>query len=379
MKNYWSILKSELGLLSDSLFGSWIDNPRGALFVTALPVASTICFAAFKEDIVSSFPFYYESDWGNLSGHAVLFWSLLTTLAVSFYKRQSRQDKKIAARQAELIKATDELMKMVRTMPPALFLGTTVQRIETCITTLSEIGTASCITKDELTRTIQLLLEQIAQSAANFDGAYSGERYAANIMLFKPIASIDFKKDKDLLKFTIGDRSDLIGALEMQNEWSVAIKIGPDEAIETPDSQLASFSLPVPTVNSVMTAGRMRTLPGAPLAYVLVKPVFYSDVSFLTSWMKEQQEFPQHVIEDVVSYFQSERGQLIKSFASFPIRQGESCIGVVNIHRNKPGILRSNENEEPKDFASLLIPFCSILFQILSKRYNIEEEEMNGK
>lgn len=348
----------------------FIGSPYGAFFVTILPIASTITLAISKDSIIKAFPLYVGSEWDGVSKPAILFWSLLSLFALLFYNRQSWQDKETNAKQKELIDATTELKKLILTMPPARFLGTTMQRIEGCLAILTEVSKEQAISLENLTKCINVILKHILLAAIDFDDVDPNTRYAANIMLFKPCTNEDFERNMKSLKFSFMDRSRLLGVLEMKTRWSVATRRD-DAQSETPDSRLAEFSLPVPSKEHKETEDhRWRTLPGAPLSYISEKPNYYRDTKSLMQWMEKQKEFPQSVIDELNQYFQSEIGQLIQSFASFPIIKGNECIGVLNIHRNSPGILRTYEDGGERDFATLMQPFCAILYLILCKNYN---------
>lgn len=159
------------------------------------------------------------------------------------------------------------------------------------------------------------------------------------------------------------------------------------DAVPEPDPTLKPLALPVPALDSKMSADgqRWRVLPGAPLAFVKATegpaPLvdLYADTATLGRWCREHGDFSPSVVSEIEDYFCGEAGQRVRSFASLPIRRPDktsSLIGVLNIHANRTGLLRSIAIQlqggggaaPAEQFGFLVAPLLSILAQLLDFR-----------
>lgn len=97
--------------------------------------------------------------------------------------------------------------------------------------------------------------------------------------------------------------------------------------------------------------------------------------------VKKRVIFSQTVCNEIENYFNSEIGKKIRSFVSFPLyTQDDKEIGILNIHRDKDGILCGNregplseekqakqlsEEKQAKRFFPIIEPFKHIVVDLL--------------
>lgn len=84
----------------------------------------------------------------------------------------------------------------------------------------------------------------------------------------------------------------------------------------------------------------------------------------MADFCRDEGDFPGSVVDDVRDYFA--RSSWIRSLASIPVFESASdeavCIGVINIHSDRPEMLRRDSNDQ---FLNLLGPFRVLLAHLM--------------
>ena len=135
------------------------------------------------------------------------------------------------------------------------------------------------------------------------------------------------------------------------------------------------FCLPFPVANLRKFKGKSAVLPGAPEAFLDDNEfTAYTDTRELGEWCATSLALREGISKDIDAYFRDGPGKEVGSFASFPLRRTnvdrtiDKRIGVLNIHRNSPGIF-GNEARVEKLFLPAVTPFQLLLCDILLLRY----------
>jgi hypothetical protein len=334
-------------------FGRFFRSPVYPVPLT-LAVAFTSLFGSvYTNEIKGAPPF----SWLNISaGHAVaLFWLLFVISALLYYPREHVVEK-------DRREETAELIRRVRTLPPADFLALFAGVHDHCRDALLHARAKG--DHDTYAQATRMILNSFAGLAKKFDSARPDSRYAANIMIFVRAGDLPDAAQRQALdkRLTFCDPEwkgldRLHGALDVQRTLSAT-----DDAAD-PDPGLIAFALPIP--QTVKTKdNRWRALPGAPIAFIDGFDVYF-DTSGLADWCARYGDFPQEVVRDLAGYFVREEGSWVKSFASVALRVGKSePFGVLNLHRNEPGIFR--EREPCQQFFSVTRPLLAMLADLVS-------------
>lgn len=332
-------------------------GPLYATLVTILAVIAGVLGSVYSKEIGNAFPFYW-GPYDSLSPHALGFWSTLVTFALLFFFRQAATDR-----------ARQQLVDLLRTLPPADFLSEFDRVLSACEEAAATVLRDSVGTTEAVERAIRVVLDGVVTLAALFDGRPYGVTYAANIMLFQETSSLpepDMVRLKERLKFLDPeiDARALYGVLDLQRPLSTTTGTREPEA----DGDLQPLALPIPASIRSGDGRRWRLLPGAPLAFVRGSMELYTDTSTLGEWCRTYGDFSGTVCGAVEAYFGSPTGMRIRSFVSFPLARARE-IGVVNIHRDQPGLLA--EKEPAKQFWPLMHPFRTLCLQLLNAREKV--------
>jgi hypothetical protein len=327
-------------------------GPLYATLVTILAVIAGLLGSVYSREIGNAFPFYW-GPYDSVSPHALGFWSTLFTFALLFFCRQSATDR-----------ARQQFVDLLRTLPPADFLSSFDSVLTECEEAAATVLRDSALNTEAIERAIRVVLDGVVTLAALFDGRPYGVTYAANIMVFRDTRSLpqtELSTLKERLKFLDPetDPRALHGVLDLELLLSTTTAT-PGEP--EPDSDLQPLCLPIPTSIRSDDGRRWRLLPGAPLAFESGAMELYTDTSTLGDWCRKYGDFSGTVCGAVETYFGSSSGMRIRSFVSFPL----SGVGVVNIHRDQPGLL--GEKEQARQFLPLMHPFRSLCLQLLKAR-----------
>lgn len=336
-------------------------------FITLLGLFAGIDGAVYTDRIGRAFPFHWHHLTGGWSWPAIVFWSCAAFSAVLYFFREKVVDFERKKDQKNLVDQARELEHLIRTHPPANFLAIFSQLYEEAAevaeTALSSNVTAS--DKSLFGQSIRYVLRSVAILAQKFDGDIPGTNYAVNIMIFKPVKDIPESEHpaiRERLQFCEAELSvkNLRGILDLEAPLSTTAS----DKDAASDPGLKSFALPIPV--DTVTKDRSRVLPGAPFAFVSRELDMYTDTRNIREWCDKYADFTLQVKEELQEYFN--KNPNIRSFVSLPIfsdRKHEDPIAVLNIHSNKPGLLKG-DGEPVAHFADLMSPFQVILTRLVS-------------
>jgi hypothetical protein len=188
------------------------------------------------------------------------------------------------------------------------------------------------------------------------------------------------RKEDGRLRFT-PKGSVLQGVLDLDLELSAVRLPGVEhEEHPAPDQSLKALALPVPVKDDIEAPNwRLRVLPGAPLAFIRAQqqeppfvpiPDLQADAFGLgNDWFNQYGDFRRSVIEEVEHYFKEEATGKFRSVVSFALRkpnQQREILGVLNLHSDQPGILRTGGPATPLERANSAEQFSYLIDPILS-------------
>lgn len=321
-------------------------------------------WSLYSSEIRQAFPFYL-GPYGGVSWIAVGAWGSAALAWIVFWAREITVIEEQDGVRSEFRAAKDDLVALIRTMPPRDFM-------RRCASITAKTDTLTHLLMRALKggntavarRAVPFLLRQVARLARSYDSDPNAT-YGANIMRFVPSADLVPPAGAEVekrLRFveegtTIGG---LGGVLDLRPELSSTDKVDPDPS-------LIPVALPIPIDRTCK-----HILPGAPRAFCEGALSVFSDVSVLASWMKEHGDFTDRVRNEVQRYFGENTA--FRSFASLPLAVTDikrtDLIGVVNIHSGGTGILRGGEGAEM--FHHALQPILGMLARVLRELWKRE-------
>jgi hypothetical protein len=335
---------------------------------------------------------------------AGLFVAVASIAAILFFMERSAARTAARFARSELLDATDKLVRetndlkqLVRTVPPADFLVHFEQiytRLSVVTQTTSQAPTDPQQI-DTLDASIRIVLAGIGALARKFDLRTPGASravYGMSLMIFRPAndASARWSTLAELCsQVEPGMRMDsatLAGLLQYEPQLSTTSTVHEYEAPPPPDSTLQDECLILPVPVELMRrdkAGKSRVLPGAPLALVDGKPKLYPSIQGFFADLDERCGFSADVRKQAEEYF-ARYAEHIQSFLCLPLvrrdvdaqdgngTKPQRFVGVLNIHRNLPNLL--GEQELAEQFAILALPFVSMLIVLLDKREPMEAQ-----
>jgi hypothetical protein len=332
-----------------------------AALVALGAVIAGLLGSVYSKEISTSFPLKYLCSY-----HALVFWLVLVATTAALAVRQESVDRAQKGAEAELHRRTDELVNLIRTMPPADFLGSFRELFGQAFLAY-EAGQDSPDVADEAIRQV---LRCIAILSHQFDRRPK-EKYCANVMLFLPSKDVTEDVRKRLLFEPTLALSAMRGVLDLQTSLSTTA----DSTDAAPDPSLVPIALAVPKEPQIIAGPSTlwKVLPGAPLAFVTKRVDAYKDTTDLRRWCDEKGDFTEETKQLVEKYFSQGRGG--RSFVSLPLSSPDDSsdpIGVLNLHRNSPGMLHQ-DNAVIEQFALLAHPFVAMLFRLLQRGRGSEE------
>jgi hypothetical protein len=344
-----------------------------ATLVTALGLVAGLFGSLYTDNIKTAFPFVLGH--GPLSGPAMLFWGSALSATLLFFVGQRTSEIDRRESEARLDQRSDELGILIRTIPPTDFLFTFREIFWECGEAWWEIiNSKTEITAGAVEEAIRIVLGGAAKLAKKFDAASPDVIYAANVMQFIPSDRLDDKKIaevKDSLRFAAAetDLRALRGLLVLERELSTTTVSG---TLGQRDDSLVPLALGVPHETHDPSGRRWRVLPGAPMAFCSGGLAAYVDTRTLGEWCRTEGDFPPSTATAVEEYFNDSRTASDRSFVSIPIKPLEGQpIGILNIHRNEPGLLK--EKQPAEQFAPLVTPLIFILTRLLERLKQLRE------
>jgi hypothetical protein len=351
--------------------------------ITVLVVLAGAFGSLYSDEIRSAFPFRWGI--GPIGWHAVLFWVTTLSAAVLFFERQRAIELARQASEEQLNRRADALASLVRTLPPAGFLSMFHDLHWECSNVLNSILQLSPDdpAPEKVRQAIRIVLGSLARLAHNFDGRPSLITYASNIMLFRSPGSLSDTERTELrgrLRFV--EREIVLAALDGVLDLRVDLSTTITDQGNKPDPGLVPLALPIPSDPRSRDGLRSRVLPGAPKAFWERKLDLYANTATLGKWCRTRGDFSESIAKEIDDYFGRDMGAHLHSFVSFPLGwPDQRPVAVLNIHRNKEGILRATEESVPdtiEHFYAVIGPFRSTLLMLLQVLSLHEAEPRRG-
>jgi hypothetical protein len=344
-------------------------RPVYAAGVTLLGLLAGVFGSVYSTEIGAAFPFSWIG--GAIPWHPSLFWGTAIATALLFFLRQGAIDGAHRESEENLGRRSDELVKLIRTLPPGGFLSTFQRLYWHCSDVLVDVLNVPTeeLPAASVERAIRIVLSEVAALAHDFDGRPGDVLYAANIMLFRPAESLAPARAALAERLRFAEPETDLTALE--GILDLAVELSTTQAEDyVPDRDLQPMALPVPRMKRSPDGRRSRVLPGAPRAFSERLLDIYADTHTLGQWCREKGDFSESVCKQVENYFRSQHS--VRSFVSFPLMQlrDKRPVAVLNVHRNKEGILRTRTESEPEvldQFSALIGPFSSTLLLLLTR------------
>lgn len=413
-------LEKSVSQLERSDYLEWFAQSPGYAPLVTLSVAALGIIASVQPQMV-------QSSFGNLpvltgdsfSWGATGFWLLFILSALLFWGRraaENRADRRDREVRRELIAdqeaAVEKLRDDLRTMPPDPFLNHyygTYEHIHSSYAPAIDAvkrGGASYKVKSELIReVIQTALMGLATLARRFDED-DEDRYAANCMVYVKSSAISDAQEEDVnarpkhVPKDVGVKQ-LRGFLDFRQDLSVVSgeqsEMRQLEGSSTNENHIdenhpsVCYGIPIEHLRDVEgkpePSRKWRIGPGAPHTLLTGDPGLFENTDAIETWMRENTTLGVEPRTDTMRYIEDDAEPRIGSFLSLPLSMSESgpseCdhfldprlpIGVVNIHRSRPGLLRGRD-KSLKYYHITALSILSILSDLLKAMAILENNE----
>lgn len=364
-------------------FLEWVEpyarHPLFAVGVT-LAIAITGALASIFSTEIRTFQLWLPGRTFSLG--ATCFWLLFLLTGFLFGLERWASSEARSREQSRLEESSERLLNAIRTMPPRTFLdefGGIYRRCEQATYSALQASTEPPDLQDVL-YAIHAVLLGFAELASAFEVEPTEVPYAANVMLFLSAADLtDEQKDAvdTRLRFCEPETSvrRLQGVLDLRCDLSA--RTGSTDPEHATDDTLQPFALAVPHAHQhiVQTdqGERSRVLPGGARAWVGRRLEMYTEADDLLGWCEKTGAFGETVMQEIRDYFVGEGLPQVGSFLSshLALTDDELPIGVVNIHRETPGILK-NQKEAADLFINASRPLQLLLTRLLQKLKELE-------
>lgn len=327
--------------------------------------------------------------WGSAVLAALIFFVLQ---AVDLSERNREQAEMrtattgIATATTKIGKATDDVLStttnlvyMVRTLPPDQFLKlfeTTYLEAQGVVDALEEQNLKEAsegrapIAREGVDVIIRVVLNGLVTLAQGFDAEADRTVYAANLMLFHardPLPAEELEARRAAIPCDLGDINPALmsGYLAIERELSTTSELtSPDQDHDLPD-----IVLPIPRKPAAGFSAEdvAHLLPGATRAFIEVRPEIIPSRKDAEDRLQEGGWSPRSR-RRYLDVFDGPASARIQSFIAIPLvdRRTDTVIGVLNIHRNLPGMLA--EKEPADHFTRVTMPFQTMLVRLLALR-----------
>lgn len=204
----------------------------------------------------------------------------------------------------------------------------------------SRLSRLNALEAEQRTAEVDTLIDECLRSIValtdEFRSPDEPARIAANIMLYRSVDAIHESGDSEtvLSRLRFMDNpslTPLLGILEIQSSLSCATAKG--RRVETPDAELEIFCMPVPKEVRTKRKGRKLCLPGGPEAFEYGHSIIDDTVDFMGKL--GDYSIGQDTSEEILEYFQTTRGKLVRSMVCFCIGSRAGKLGVINIHADQ--------------------------------------------
>jgi len=145
-------------------------RPEYAAGVTLLGLLAGVLGSVYSADIGRAFPFSWIG--GTVPWPPGLFWGAAIFTALFFFLRQGATDAARRESEENLGRRSDELVKLIRTLPPGGFLSTFQRLYWHCSDVLTDVLNvpADELPGESVERAIRIVLGEVAALAHDFDG-----------------------------------------------------------------------------------------------------------------------------------------------------------------------------------------------------------------
>ena len=351
----------------------YMGSPWFAAIVTFLSFFAALIGSLYTNEIKTALPPILKS--GPLQQPVAWFWCLAIAAALLFWvaqhannKQQQETEHRRIDAEEKLIAKTQDLEKLLLTLPPTDFLETFRETHNYTYRAFADALLSQAVPAQDppLEEVIRSVLFYILVMLKKFEANPKMPMYSANFMLFRPIDSLDEKqmsKLKGSLQFVPKetDIGQLKGVLDIVVNLSTTSEMKKAEA----DGSLREFALPVPLSHRTKDEKRWKVLPGAPLAFCTNEIRGCINTQELTEWCRKSGDFSPSIIAELEAYFNSDEGRDIRSFVSIPLTLNEQSepLGVLNIHSNMPDLLAAREPE--RHLWPLFSPYQLVLTDLI--------------
>ena len=376
-----------MGWLSEdrkTFFENIFIQPWFAALTTVIGVTAGALGSIFSNELKASFPF----KWALIEPLKVFaFWGLLIAFGLLFFgvqwahlRRTANAHKELTRSTTNITQSTESIRNVVQellTLPPSGFLEQFKANFQDSIYISSLAINNQGLTKTEAALTVRTILDGVVSLAMLFHKDHQKNqpsRYAANIMLFKPIKNMAASEKEHVKKHLMfwEEKLDLnmyFGVLNLQEELSTST----DSREPVPDDSVGQFALVVPEIPIEKRTDKEHLkktdlLPGAPWTFITKQVSIFVNAEKLLTVAKAG-NFTPATINMIESYMKSPQGQRVRSFISIPIPSSDfdsksDPIGTLNIHRDRDGLFAGNGLEL---FSPFIVPFCAVLSKLLER------------
>ena len=356
-------------------------HPGFAGLTAVLGGLAGVLGSLYTEDIRQAFPFAIGP---VFVPKAAAFWASLLMFGWCFAKGFGAQLKAQAKQSGELQESIEKLERVIRTLPPEGFLSEFEDFYSMAFTQAQSVRDEEA-TKEELFTAIQTCLLSLLALAHAFDGSPKHLRFAANLMIFRPIPA-DPQHLLELQRTMIfmeggADLTKLAGYLELLPAFRTAI-----DREDLQDAVTPTICLPVPRAELRTVGARTTVLPGASSAYCAPHAIsWWRDTTQLGQWCRENTALRAEVAAQMEHYFEGD-GRSVRSFVCLPFgttddESWKDVLGIVNIHSDDVDILGDTG---VRQFVPLARPFMLLLselwmhYDLLSKSVAISSKGASG-
>lgn len=346
-------MKSRTSKQQFERLGVRLSQPGAWAFIWACGFGAALIGSLFAAELRSLDTYTNSAS----AGWAVAYVEGVVFLIVAVAAQRSHQMKSEREVAESLNGSIGKVQELVRTLPPDTF-GEGLVRL---FPRTYAVAQAASISQGNdrlaaLRDAIQDVLRDIQALATVFE-ADENAHLCANLMVFVPRERWDADAErslKNILRFWCGASLDgLSGALALDPKFLISA--------DDSSSTLDWMALPVADCDVL---NPKRVLPGAPKSFLLKEHFIYPDVEHL---LRECRDGTVDVLRETTDAIERHfKEASIASFLSTAVRQPDTdqCVGVLNLHSNRLGLLRSSITPDPKPalrFLQCIAPHVTLL------------------
>lgn len=288
-------------------------------------------------------------------------------------------------RSAELRKLEEQgntLKELIRTQPPRDFLeaaSVLYRKIEPLYQAALDVQA----NERNVQQVTERILRALAVLASKHDGRDGTTLYGTNVMVFHPsegMPEADYLRFEGSVCFIESEATvhRMRGVLELLPRLSA--QAGAEAETKAADDSLPErLLLAVPAHHEATQVRfgerekRVRTLAGAPRAFVSRKADMIANAKDLRAWCEQYGDFTESVTAEFCNYFERAEGKAYQSFLAIPLFRPEDPMrrqdpfAVLNFHAGAPDLLKGDHPDVFEAFLALCEPFQIMLARLLLK------------